>query len=185
MKIKTMGLAALLALGSAGVWAAGTTTTVTPVATANGNGWSAKVGTKHFAAGPFTDTFELGSFTHAVLAEGVLSSFNLSQNIPSDVDFYWAHLSSGGTSVEFDFRTLVPGYDYGSSAPTVFAAHLPLTLTVHGIAAPRWLPQHGNPAASYGGSINFSMAPVPEPATVTMLLAGLAAVGWLSRRRQG
>lgn len=184
MKIKTMASAALLALGSTGAWAAGTTTAVTPTANANGNGWSAKVGTKHFVAGPFTDIFELGSFAHAVLAEGVLSSFNLSQNIPSDVDFYWAHLSNGSTSVAFSFSTLVPGYDYGSSSPTVFAAHLPLALTVHGIAAPGWLQQHGNPAASYGGSVNFSMAPVPEPATVTMLLAGLAAVGWVSRRRQ-
>jgi len=184
MKFKTMAAAALLALGSAGVWAAGTTISVTPVANANGDGWSAKVGTVHKVAGPFADIYELGSFAHAVLAEGVLSNINLSQSIPSDVDFHWARLSNGGTTAEFDFRTLVPGYDYGSSAPAVFAAHLPLTLTVHGIAAPGLLPVHGNAAASYGGSINFSMAPVPEPATATMLLAGLAAVGWLSRRRQ-
>lgn len=183
MKIKSMALAAVLALGSAGVLAAGAPMVVTPEPNDSGTGWSAKVGKEHTAAGSFTDIYEMGSFAHAVLAEGVLSSMNLIQSIPSDVDFYRAQLSNGSTSVDFDFRTLLPGYDYGSSAPTVFAAHLPLTLTVHGIAAPGWLPRHGNPAASYGGSINFSMAPVPEPATVSMLLAGLAAVGWLSRRR--
>ena len=36
-----------------------------------------------------------------------------------------------------------------------------------------------------GGANNFSAAPVPEPGTTAMLLAGLACLGWLARRRAG
>ena len=32
---------------------------------------------------------------------------------------------------------------------------------------------------------SFTATPVPEPETAAMLLAGLTALGWLSRRRRG
>lgn len=35
-----------------------------------------------------------------------------------------------------------------------------------------------------GGANNFTATPVPEPATTAMLLAGLASLGWLARRRR-
>ena len=35
-----------------------------------------------------------------------------------------------------------------------------------------------------GGANNFTAAPVPEPGTTAMLLAGLASLGWLARRRR-
>jgi len=33
------------------------------------------------------------------------------------------------------------------------------------------------------GSVNFT-APIPEPETYALLLAGLGAVGWVARRRR-
>jgi hypothetical protein len=50
----------------------------------------------------------------------------------------------------------------------------PLVLTIHGISA----------GGSYGGDINVTMAPVPEPTTYGMLLAGVGILGMLARRRK-
>lgn len=183
-RLKTLAAAAILAMVGTSVCAEDFTLTVTPQANQAGDGWSAWLGVVHNSAGAFVDTFQLGSFGHAVLVEATLSSINLSLSRPWDVDFETARLSNGVTTVDFSFQTLVPGYDYGSTVPTVFAANLPLTLTVHGIAAPGLLPQDGNPSASYGGSLNFSVTAVPEPGTAAMLIAGLATVGWLTRRRR-
>jgi hypothetical protein len=40
-------------------------------------------------------------------------------------------------------------------------------------------------AASYSGTINVTMAPVPEPTTYAMLLGGLGLMGAVARRRAG
>ena len=37
---------------------------------------------------------------------------------------------------------------------------------------------------SHGNLYAFGVTPVPEPETYSLMLAGLAAVGWLSRRRK-
>jgi hypothetical protein len=182
--IKTSVAAAILAMAGTAACAQDFTLTVTPQPNEAGDGWSAWLGVVHTSAGAFVDTFEFGSFGQAVLVEATLSSINLSLSRPWDVDFQRARLSNGVTAVDFSFQTLVPGYDYGSTVPTVFAANLPLTLTVHGIAAPGLLPQDGNPSASYGGSLNFSVTAVPEPGTAAMLFAGLATIGWLASRRR-
>ena len=34
-----------------------------------------------------------------------------------------------------------------------------------------------------GGNLNFQMAPIPEPETYALMLAGLGAIGWAARRR--
>jgi len=34
------------------------------------------------------------------------------------------------------------------------------------------------------GIDNFSLAPVPEPGTWALMLAGLAGLGWMGRRRK-
>ena len=45
----------------------------------------------------------------------------------------------------------------------------------------------GNSAPSWGATgspLNAPTAPVPEPQTYALMLAGLAAVGWCTRRRK-
>ena len=42
----------------------------------------------------------------------------------------------------------------------------------------------GNLAASYSGTLNVQVAPVPEPATWAMMLIGFAGVGMAMRRRR-
>lgn len=41
-----------------------------------------------------------------------------------------------------------------------------------------------NPLGYFGGSYTVAAAPVPEPETYALMLAGLGAVGFMARRRQ-
>ena len=43
----------------------------------------------------------------------------------------------------------------------------------------------GTAGGAYAGVISAQTAPIPEPETYAMMLAGLAALGFLARRRQG
>lgn len=182
MNIKTIAATALLASALTVASAQDLSSTIAPVPGGPGV-WSTPIDAVHLQAGSFTDTFELGSFAQAVVADGNLSTINF--GLAFNVDFAWARLSNGVTTVHYAF---LPedgfGFEDGEMAPSLFAAGLPLTLTVQGIAAPGQL-AGSLASASYSGNVNFAATPVPEPTAAALLLAGLAAVGWLTRRRLG
>ena len=183
MKIRTMALAVVLASGGSVASAEDLVTSVAPIADGLGS-WSTPVDAWHAEAGLFTDTFTLGSFAQDVVADGNLSTINIGR--PFNIDFLWAQLSNGVTTANY---TLVPedgdGFEDASLSPSVFAAGLPLVLKVHGMTADGLLPGDGNPAASYSGNLNFALAPVPEPGTYALMLAGLGMLGWMARRKRG
>jgi len=182
MKIKVITASTLLATALTTMSAQDQSITVVPIPDGIGS-WSTPIDVSHIEAGAFTDTIDLGSFVHAVVGDGNLSTINLGR--PFNIDFVWARLSNGTTTAYYSFLPEGPdGFEDGAFEPTQFAAGLQLTLTVHGFAADGILPGDGNPAASYSGNVNFALAPVPEPTTTATLFAGLAIVGWLSRRRR-
>lgn len=71
-----------------------------------------------------------------------------------------AFITNNGGSVSTAFSALLGGVDAGKA----------------------YLNIHSTFAA--GGEIRGFLAPVPEPATVALLLSGLGLVGWAARRRQ-
>ena len=85
--------------------------------------------------------------------------------------------SSGGFGTDTFFQVRGTDGVLGVLAPSVFAtASFAATSDAYTIS------QFSFTAS---GGASFTAAPVPEPETAAMLLAGLAALGWLSRRRRG
>jgi hypothetical protein len=170
MNLKSVVLAAALAVSGAGVWAAGGPVSPTPSAS-----FSNTVG------GAFTDiwTFNLGT------ASAVAASI-------TNVEVSFASLSMGGIvgfSAWLNGKLLV--------GPTSAVTTDGLTVTTQVLAGGSILPAGmyqlkvsgtgiTGASASYGGNIVATpvAAPIPEPETYAMLLAGLGVVGFVARRRK-
>jgi len=57
------------------------------------------------------------------------------------------------------------------------------TIGVGGVDYAAQSPSNLDALKSYGVSMNLAVAPVPEPASYALMLAGLACLGWVARRR--
>jgi hypothetical protein len=110
---------------------------------------------------------------------------------------YFFTLAGAGTALggafNIDFASLLDianfavkltgpgGYSATDTTPSnfYFAGLTPgsFTFTVSGNAT-------GQLGGSYLGALGAVTAPVPEPGTMAMVLAGLGVVGWVSRRRR-
>jgi hypothetical protein len=181
MKPKTLALMTLLAAACAWASAAGRTYDVPLVGPDDQGNFSAPIEVSHVLVGSFTDTFSFGTLARAADISGSLITFGSAA--AQDIDFISAHLN--GVPLSFT-RTTSAGVPqarergYLSSSP--FAAGTPLVLTVTGLAG-EGLAAGSALAASYGGTLTITPA-IPEPGTYALLLAGLATVAWVARRRQ-
>jgi len=182
MKIKNLAALMTLAIACASASAENFNTTVTLSPDGLGN-FSGPFAVTHLGAGAFTDTFNFGSFSGPVDINGSLVTIGTSA--PQDIDFVSAFLNG----VAFSFtKTSIGGVfearERGGLASTRFAANVPLLLTVTGRVADG-IARGQSPAASYSGTLNLlpQVSPVPEPGALSLLLAGLASVVWVARRR--
>ncbi|MEO8930617.1 MAG: FxDxF family PEP-CTERM protein [Caldimonas sp.] len=166
MNLKCLLVAATLACSAGTVLADPPPVTLTPA----GAGMFSGAFTQS-ADGLFIDTFTFLPTTFAGLVSVTLSSLS------GPVSFFTASINDQN----FSFLPESDGPDF-SFAATV-TNDVPLTLTVFGAV----LGDDGNPAGmgSYHGTINAAtVAAVPEPETYALMLAGIAAIGWGSRRKR-
>lgn len=169
LHLHTLALAVLFAASSmASATAPQGPGTVTLTNTA-GNLWTASIGNTPIV-GMFTDIF---TFTNPVTtgstAYGTL--VNTSVSGWSNVTFTSADLN--GIPL---LTGAIPAGPMTFNVATLLSSSVtgPLILTVHGTSN----------GGSYGGDINVLMAPVPEPQTYGMMLAGLGILAMLTRRRK-
>ena len=166
MTLKRLFIGAVLACSAGAALADPPPVTLTP----SGSGMLSGAFTQ-LADGLIIDTFTFLPTTFAGMVSVTLSSLS------GPVSFFTASLNDNN----FSFFPESDGPDFSFAASVT--ADVPLTLTVFGAV----LDDDGNPngSGSYHGAINAaSVAAVPEPETYVLMLAGIAAVGWNSRRKR-
>lgn len=173
MKIKSIALAAILALSATGAFAENQSFTIPLTGPSAVSNYTAGFNVAHLVAGAFEDTFTFTpSISGIVNGSLVTTSFNSHDNI----NFTSANLNG----IVYNFSPNGPS-EFAFS-PTEFATG-PLILKVFGVAAPL-LTAGTSIAASYGGTLNVAVSAVPEPETYAMMLAGLGLFGFMARRRK-
>jgi len=101
------------------------------------------------------------------------------QSAPFEISFLAASLDGVPLTLSIATTSLAPGLDvivqklFVNDALKVGGPH---TLTIAGVADAF--------SSAYTGSISVTaVTSVPEPETYALMLAGLAAIGWLAKRR--
>jgi hypothetical protein len=179
MTLRPLAAAAALVL-SATAALAQTAPRAVPISLSGDGSFSTTFKESHYTAGAFTDTFTFGSLSGGTASVGLLS---WAMNELKDIDFVSASLNGHALSLD-----RAGAFDFASLASQSFTG--PLVLTVSGIVGPDLAPGAYARGASYwvalGGeaSVSSPTAPVPEPGTYALMLAGLSAIGFLARRRQ-
>ena len=172
MKLKSFIAAAVLGAASIGsAYAASYTINLTNT---TGNLWTSGFNVTPSPLGAFTDIFHFTpDATFGSTAQAFLANLSVTGSDASAINFTSANLN--GIALTGFGGPTVFGYAQGQVlAQTSLLFNGPLTLTVIGNS-------HGG---SYGGTFNLNLAPVPEPETYGMLLAGLGILGFLARRRK-
>lgn len=132
----------------------------------------------HTVAGEFVDTFTLTGVDGWAKVNASLTTLGSTQAL--DIDFVSATLNGIAYSFTKGSLGLNPdGVETASFVNTLLSS--PLVLTVHGYAG-AGLATGTAINASYAGTFNVSQ--VPEPATLTLALAGLIGAAVIRRRPQ-
>jgi PEP-CTERM motif len=119
---------------------------------------------------------------------GVFSkTLNLTAGVSYSASFVLAGSTRGDTNVvEVDFGTSAASYTLPSGAPFAVAAPVQFTPVVSGSYTLSFANQGGDNLGAILDNVAVESigAPIPEPGTYALMLAGLVAVGAVARRRQ-
>lgn len=176
MKLKSLAVAAALALATSASFAESIETTITLSPSAGA--FSSDFGAFKTQSGLFVDSF---MFDLPRPTGNVSVTFG---SITPNIDLVVATLSSpDGLS----FAESPPeGIDPGTML-TIANAMGPLTLTILGSAGDAFALVPSALTGSYTGTVVFTAAaataPVPVPATLALMVVGMGAVGVVARRR--
>lgn len=175
--LSTVALAAALLTGAAQASA--------PIAVdligAAGGTLSAGISHTLSTAGSFEDVYLLTGYTGQSSVNGTLGTLILNSG-SSDIDI--ASVTLNGVSFSQSlmlYRGNPDGREVYALPATDFSG--PLTLVVKGTL---FAGNNGNSVGTYSASFRVTplTSPVPEPETYALFLAGLAAVGYVARRRR-
>jgi len=170
MKLQKLAFAITFAVSSAAMAAAPQGPGAVTLTNTSGNLWTASIGDTP-VAGEFTDVFTFSpSATAGSTVWGTL--VNTSFSGVASITFTSADLN--GTALTTGSVPLGPvSYNIATLLPAAVSG--PLTLTIHG---------ENTGGGSYGGDINLTLAPVPEPTTYGMMLGGLGLLGFMAWRKK-
>jgi hypothetical protein len=169
LHLQTLAMAVMLAASS--MAAATAPAGPGPVTLTNTAGtiWTASIGNTPLL-GAFMDVFTFTpSATSGSYAWTAVS--NLSFTLDDKIIFTGGDLN--GNLLTFGSLPVMGGtYSYAGLLQTPVSG--PLTLTIYGTST----------GGAYGGNFTVNMAPVPEPATYGMMIAGLGILAMFARRRK-
>lgn len=178
MKFKFSSLAAATLVGLAAASAQATTTDLGAIAIGTPVSFAGYVAD----AGVFVDVFTFTLPDNGGSGYSVANIPLLSSTFSFDTVFSTLTVVSNADGILYNADDVVIGSVTGTNAESLSLA-LGATaagsyyLTVSGLAK-------GDDGGLYSAAISVAAAPVPEPETVGLMLAGLGAVGFLSRRRR-
>ncbi|MEP7099924.1 MAG: FxDxF family PEP-CTERM protein [Burkholderiales bacterium] len=120
----------------------------------------------------FTDTYTFTLTGSSFLTTGSVDSSAIGGQ---DIDFTSILIMQGASTVATFANSGTDAQEHYTLGQTLLAAGN-YSLVITGLQSPA--------AASYAGNLAVVAAPVPEPETYALLLAGLGVLGFVARRRR-
>ena len=121
----------------------------------------------------FVDTYAFSLAGSSYVTTGAVNS---SDPGGQDLDFTNVTIMQGLATIATFANTSISDAQESRTLLMTLLAAGNYSLVISGIQSPG--------AGSYGGQLAISAAPVPEPETYALMLAGLGAMGFVARRRR-